>query len=251
MVVAAVRGALAFLTRLPVAHRPEDWAAFTATPLAFPVAGYVVGGLLALPLLGLFVGVPSLTVTVAYLVAVYLVTGVNHLDGVADLADAAAVHGSIEERRGVLKDTEVGVGAALGVALVVVGLALGVYGASSVPAVVAVGLVVAAEVGAKLGMAAVACLGQATHEGLGREFTRSADPALLLGPIVVAAPAAVLTFPSPAGLAALVAALLTAVGVVRWATATLGGVGGDAFGAANELSRVAAIHAGIVVWVSF
>lgn len=249
MVVDALRGALGFLTRVPVGHDDGDWAAFAETPLAFPLAGYAVGVLVAVPFLGLFAGVTWLTVAAAYLFAVYLVTGVNHVDGVADLGDAAAVHGSARERREVLKDTDAGVGAVLAVVLVVAGLALGALGVASLPAPRAFGLVVAAEVGAKLGMAAVACLGEATHEGLGSEFTRNADPALLLGPVVAAAPAALLTFPSPAALAALIGALVTAVLVVRWATAALGGVSGDAFGAANELGRVAAIHAGVVAWV--
>lgn len=249
MVVAAVRGALGFLTRVPVEHDDGDWTAFTETPLSFPLAGYGVGVLVAFPLLGLFVGVPSLTVAVAYLLAVYLVTGVNHVDGVADFGDAAAVHGPPEDRREVLKDTDAGVGAVLAVALVVAGLVLGALGATSLPAPRAFGLVVAAEVGAKLGMAAVACLGGAAHEGMGSAFTRNADPPLLLGPVVVAAPAALLTVPSPAALAALVGAFGTAVAVVQWADATLGGVSGDAFGAANELGRLVALHAGVVVWV--
>lgn len=248
--IAAVRGALAFLTRLPVGTREGDWSAFTETPLAFPLAGYAVGVLVSLPLLGLFVGVPALPVVAAYLFAVYLVTGVNHIDGVADVADAAAVHGSREERRAVLTDTDAGVGAVLAVTLVVVALALGAYAVTDwlVP-IRAFGLVVAAEVGAKLGMVTVACLGEATHEGLGQSFTRNADRALLLGPAVVAAPAALLTFASPAALAALVAAPTVAWLVVRWAEVRLGGVSGDAFGAANELGRVAAIHAGVVVGV--
>lgn len=250
MVVAALRGALAFLTRLPVGTRNGDWAAFTETPLAFPLGGYVVGFLVALPLLGAFVGLPALSVAVAYVFVVYAVTGVNHVDGLADLGDAAAVHGSAGERREVLVDTNAGVGAVLSVAVVVIGLALGAYAALSLPAVHAFGLVVAADVGAKFGMAAVACFGEATHEGLGQAFTRNAGPALVLGPAVATVPAALLTFPSPAALAGLIAAATVAGLVVRWSEARLGGVSGDAFGAANELGRVAAIHAGVVVvWI--
>lgn len=249
MVVAAVRGAIAFLTRLPVGTREGDWTAFTETPIAFPLAGYVVGFLVAVPLLGSFVGVPAVPIAIAYVFAVYGVTGVNHVDGLADVGDAAAVHGSAQERREVLLDTDAGVGAVLSVTVVVVGLALGAYAAVSLPADHAVGLVVAAEVGAKFGMAAVACFGEATHEGLGQAFTRNADPALVLGPAVATVPAALLTFPSPAALAGLIAAATVAGLVVRWSEANLGGVSGDAFGAANEVGRVAAIHAGVVVWV--
>lgn len=249
MVVAALRGALGFLTRLPVGQQDGDWEAFAETPLAFPLAGYAVGVVVALPLVGLFYRVPALPVAAGYLFAVYLVTGIHHVDGAADIGDAAAVHGSPRERLEVLTDTDAGVGAVLTVAVLVAALALGAYAAASLPPVHAVGLVVAAEVGSKLGMAAVACLGEATHEGLGRQFTRNADPELLLGPAVVAAPAALLTVPSLGGLAALLGALAAAVLVVQWASSTLGGVNGDVFGAANELGRVVAIHVGVAVWV--
>lgn len=256
MLVAAVRGAVGFLTRLPVAQREGDWSAFAETPLAFPLAGYLVGGLVAIPMLGLFLNVPALTVAPAYVVAVYLLTGVNHVDGLADVGDAAAVHGTPSERRSVLTDTDAGVGAVVAVAVVVTGLALGAYAVSILSAVHAIGLVVASEVGAKLGMATVACLGEANHAGMGREFTRNADPALLLGPAVVAVPAALLplavTGAVPAlasGLSALVAGPFVAVLLVRWAHLSLDGVSGDVFGAANELGRLAALHAGVVAWV--
>lgn len=245
MVLNALRGALSFLTRLPVGGDEADFAAFATTPAAFPAAGYVLGALLAVPVLLLD---PVPVAAGAYLLAVYLLTGVSHADGLADLGDAAAVHDR-DGRREALKDTTVGVGAVLALSVGVVALALGAVGAASLPVGDAVALVIVAEVGAKFAMATVACLGEAAHEGLGSTFTREADPALLLGPVVVALPAAALTFPSPAGLAALLAAFVVAVAVTRWAGHALGGVNGDVFGAVNELARIAALHAGVFVWL--
>ncbi|MFB6169944.1 MAG: adenosylcobinamide-GDP ribazoletransferase, partial [Haloarculaceae archaeon] len=49
MVLSALRGAVGFLSRLPVGRREADWRAFRATPLAFPLAGYLLGALAALP----------------------------------------------------------------------------------------------------------------------------------------------------------------------------------------------------------
>lgn len=247
----ALRGAVGFLTRLPVAGDGAAWTAFAETPPAFPLVGYAVGLLAAAPAgVLLLAGTPPATAALAYLLAVYLVTGAHHADGVADLGDAAAVHGGPEARREVLKDTTVGVGAVLAVALALVGLALGAVAAAGLPAAAAVGLFVAAEVGAKLGMAAVACLGEAAHEGLGSQFTRPAGPRQLLGPAVVALPAALLTFPSPAAAGALLGGPAGAAAVLRWSSARLGGVNGDVFGAANELGRVVALHAGVVVWAT-
>ncbi|WP_251329523.1 adenosylcobinamide-GDP ribazoletransferase [Haloplanus pelagicus] len=243
----AVRGALAFLTRLPVGSDGAAWDAFRATPAAFVVAGYVVGGLAALPLLA---PVPVSTAVAGYLVALYLVTGVTHADGLADCGDAAAAHGAAADRREILRDSRTGVGGALALGVALVALALGGLGAAGAGPRVSVRLVLAAEVSAKAGMAALAALGDPGHEGLGSAVVGEASGAALLPAVAVAVPAA-LAAPSgsgPALLAALLAGPAVALLVGRWATARLGGVTGDAFGAANELGRIAALHAGVIAW---
>jgi adenosylcobinamide-GDP ribazoletransferase len=243
--VAAVAGAVGFLSRVPVGTGAAEWEAFRRSPWAFVPAGYLVGLLVGLPFV---VPLPASTVALGYLVAVVAVTGINHLDGVADLGDAAVVHGDSEARRGVLTDSQVGVGGTAAVALVVAGLALGAFGLASLPPLQALGTAVAAEVGAKLGMATIACLGRAAFDGLGAQLTRVSGEADLLAPVLVALPAAFLSWPSASGGVALVAGTLVAVVTWQWASGRLGGVNGDVFGAANELGRVAALHAGVIAW---
>ena len=254
--VAALRGAVGFLTRLPVGRDGAAWEAFRTTPVAMPLTGYLAGALVALPFVLSALppvpdpsgGLPAPMAAFAYVVAVYAVTGINHLDGVADLGDAAVVHGDAERRRDAIRDTTVGVGAVLAVALVLSGLALGGLGLTGLPVAAAVAVAVAAEVGAKAGMAAVACFGTATHEGLGSALTEPASPRSLALPAAVAAPAAALAWPSLAAAAALAGAGLAAALVVRRARTALGGVSGDVFGAVNELGRVAGLHAGVIAW---
>ncbi|WP_435180121.1 adenosylcobinamide-GDP ribazoletransferase [Halorussus sp. AFM4] len=245
MVLTATKGALGFLTRLPTGRSEAAWTAFSETPAAFPLAGWVVGALAATPLAAAaLVPIPSPTAAFGYLLALYAVTGVNHADGVADLGDAAVVHGDPEDRRAVLKDTEVGVGAALALGLVLVGLALAALSLAGLPLSAAVTIAVAAEVGAKAGMAALACLGDPAFEGLGSAFTDN-DPAALVAPVLVAAPVALL---GPAAVAALAAAVGVALALLSWAETRLGGVNGDVFGATNELARLAGLHLGVVAW---
>jgi adenosylcobinamide-GDP ribazoletransferase len=244
--VPAVRGGIAFLTRLPVETSEDDWRRFQAMPAVFPLVAYLIGILVALP----FVLVDGHAAAFVFLLALVAVAGINHMDGVADLGDAAAIHDA-DERRRALKDTTTGVGGTVAVAVVVAGLALAGLALAAIPGPEALLLVVAGEVGAKLGMAVVACLGTASHEGLGSGFTRNADRALLLGPALVALPAALLTGLSPAALVAVLAGPAVAVALVRWADGALGGVNGDVFGATNELGRVVALHAGVFVWMRF
>ncbi|RQG96624.1 adenosylcobinamide-GDP ribazoletransferase [Natrarchaeobius chitinivorans] len=242
----ATRGAVAFLTRLPVASREDHWEAFRSTPGAFPLVGLLTGATAAVPLLASGELSPA-TVAFGYLVAVYLVTGINHLDGVADVGDAVVVHGDVERRRAVLTDTTTGVGALLAVTVVIVGVALGGYGLAGTSPVVAVGVAVSVEVGAKLGMAAMACFGSAGYDGMGRQFTASSTPNgfVLPGAIVFAVVAFV--WPHPAAIA--LCAAIGGTGLVwYWANRHLGGVSGDVFGAANEIGRVVGLHAGVIAW---
>ena len=244
---AALRGALGVFTRLPVGRDGRAWAAFRETPAAFPLAGWVGGALVAVPFLaptGTASQIPPATAAFGYLFAVYAVTGINHADGVADLGDAAVVHGDAADRRAVLKDTTVGVGAVLALAFVVAGLALAALALARLPALAAVGVVVGAEVGAKFGMAALACFGDAAHEGLGSAFTDNA-PSALVAPIAVVTPVALL---GESAVVALLGAVAVALAVWRWAAANLDGVNGDVFGAANELGRLAGLHLGVVAW---
>lgn len=283
----AVRGALAFLSRLPVGGGEPAWEAFRRTPTAFPLAGYLLGGLFALPFtLGLGPA-PSATL---YLLAVYGLTGVTHVDGLADLADAAAVHRDedaatgqndstgIETRRAVLKDASTGVGGTVAVALAIVALALAatslaaptaggvvsllvpgvdggavdqIAGSDAVEqALRAIATVVAAEVGAKAGMAVLACLGSPAHEGLGSRLVAVNNPGDLLGIALAVIPATLLL--GGDGFVALLAVVLagpaTALALGRWARHRLGGVSGDVFGAANELGRLAGLHVGVIAW---
>jgi adenosylcobinamide-GDP ribazoletransferase len=106
---------------------------------------------------------------------------------------------------------------------------------------------IASDVGAKLGLVTLAVTGRPSHEGLGSRLLGAGTGQLLLG-LVLAVPAAVLTWPTPAAAAALLVGPGVALALRRWAHATLDGVGGDVFGATNELARVAGLHAGVVVW---
>lgn len=243
-VFGGLRGAITFLTRLPITTREDDWDRFRAFPAAFPIVGYLIGAIAVVPFL---VGAPAATVAFGYLLVLVGLVGIPHLDGVADLGDAVAAHGHDASQRA-LKDTTTGVGAIIAVAVVVAGIVLAAFELATVSPLVAASLVVASEVGAKLGMAVVACFGTANHEGLGSAFTRGAEPTLLVGPLLVSLPAALLSPAVPASIAAVAAGPIVALALVRWADQTLGGVNGDVFGATNELGRLFGLHAGVIAW---
>lgn len=269
MVLTAVRGAVAFLTRLPVGTGEDDWDAFRTTPVAFPLVGYLVGLLAATPFLvptvlspvtflpfapSTLQPLPRNVAVAGYLLALYAVTGITHADGLADVGDAVAVHGDADRRHSALKDSQTGVGGTLAVVLVVVALLLGALGlpADGWGALPAVRLVVAAEVAAKTAMALLVCLGRAPHEGLGSQLVDAVDGRWVVPVATLSIPVVVVPGPAaPAALATVLAAPVVALGVGRWATRTLGGVSGDVLGTANELARLVGLHAGVVAWTFF
>ena len=239
MVLSALRGAVGFLTRIPVGHDQRAFDAFCARVGVVPLVGYAVGAAASLALVALL---PAPTLALLYVLTVLGVTGINHADGLADLGDAAVVHGDAERRREVMRDTTVGVGAVVAVAVGLGGLASGALGLTTLPLAAAVGIAVASDVGAKLGIVV-----RPSHDGLGSRLL-GADAGQVLLALVLAAPATVVTWPSPAGIAAALAGPTVALALRGWAHATLDGVGGDVFGATNELARVVGLHAGVVVW---
>ena len=240
----AARGAVGFLTRLPVGRDAAAWAAFRQTPAAGPLAAYLIGALLVLPLLP---GLPPATAAVAFVAWLYLLTGINHLDGMADLGDAAVVHGDADDRRSAMKDTTVGVGAVLAVGIALAGVAAAGFSLAVVP-MAALGIVIAAEVGAKLGRATVACLGSPAHEGLGAEVITPVGRRELTMAVLVALPAIALTGRHPAAGVAVLGGLATAIMVLAWSTSRLDGASGDVLGATNELSRLVGLHLGVIAW---
>ncbi len=257
--IAALRGALGFFTRIPVGRSEAAWEAFVRAPWTFPVVGYLVGGVVAAPLLLAVVRpLPEPTVALSVLLAIYAVTGITHLDGVADLGDAAVVHGDAADRREVMRDSALGVGGTLALALVVIGMLTGLLGvvrvgtagaSSGWGVATAAAIVVVAEVSARTAAGLLVCVGDAAHTGLGSSVIDRAGPRATLPMFALAVPAVAFGWPRLVpGVAALVAALGTAVVMRRWANRRLGGISGDVLGATTELSRVAALHAGVIAW---
>ncbi|OLT21305.1 hypothetical protein BJF81_15290 [Ornithinimicrobium sp. CNJ-824] len=195
--------ALAFLTRVPVRVRAGGDLA-RAAPW-FPVVGALVGagaglvGALAARWLGVLTGVLVLLTVDAVL------TGLLHLDGLADTADGLGVAGR-ERRLAVMKDSATGV---FGVVAVVLALALtGSLLVGLASGLRAWGFIAVCAAGWAVSRCALvvlaAALPYAREEGTGRSFvaglgTGQAFGAVLTTALVCAAAVVALTLTSPAG----------------------------------------------------
>ncbi|MFB6110392.1 MAG: adenosylcobinamide-GDP ribazoletransferase [Halodesulfurarchaeum sp.] len=242
MVLTALRGAIGFLTTLPVGHTAAAWEAFAERPAVMVGVGYVLGTLAAIPLA---LPLPAPIVGFAFVLGYGLFGGINHADGLLDVADGVATHDDPEAARDAMSDSSIGVGAVLALGFVLLGLfAVG----QTLAGTGALGLVIAAEVGAKLGMVAALARGTASHEGLGSALSTNTGPVTLPLALLGAAPAVALTWPAPAGAIAVLVGAGTGLLGERWARDRLGGINGDLLGATNEVGRLAALLAGVITW---
>jgi adenosylcobinamide-GDP ribazoletransferase len=244
VVLTGLRGALGFLTTLPVGRSEAAWEAFAARPAVMVPVGYVLGGLLALPL---YLGLPATLVGFLFVLGIAVFAGINNLDGLLDVADGVATHGDRTATRSAMKDSDVGVAAVVALGLTLLGL----FAAGTVLAdmgATGVAVVIAAEVGAKLAMTLVVARGSATHEGLGWALSRNADRQSIPLGVGLAAPAGLLAVWHPAAIGALGTGLLVGLAAERWARERLGGISGDLLGATNEVTRLAGLLVGVIAW---
>lgn len=245
---------ISFLTQIPVKKNAEIEAVKAKSHL-FPFVGLFIGLIVAgvafvsFGLLGAATEIAALLT----LLALYLVTGLLHLDGLADFFDGVMAPGSSEEKKRAMKDDKIGI-AGLFAAIFVLLLSLfaietvgagftaagfgfdlgSFYGFASV--------FVIAELSAKLSMNTCLALGRGARgaEGLGTLFIRSSSPqkylAALLSAVLIA-----LLFTTSCRFVIVFTGVVVAVGVSYVAKRKFGAVSGDVVGASNELARCATL----------
>ena len=241
--------AVGLLVILPV-RVPADDSTPPGRAMAFyPLVGLVIGGLLAG--LAWLLGRASLAQTAPLLPAALILaawaglTGALHLDGWADCCDALFVPVSRERRLVIMKDPRIGSFGATGLILLLLvklsaiqGIGAGAQGLMALglaPALARWAMVAAAFISPLArpdGMAA------AFRQGLGR---REVILATVTAALVVLAAAWCIGW--PAALLWVVTGVVLLV-VSRLATARLGGLTGDVYGAIIELAETGALVVG-------
>jgi adenosylcobinamide-GDP ribazoletransferase len=230
--------ALRFLTILPVPGMPPASEAGIGRAIAlFPLAGAVIGALLAL--LGLAAGAlwePGIR-PVVLVIAWGVITSGLHLDGLSDTFDAVMSWRSRERKLEIMKDSRIGAMGALAL-FAVLGLKVAWLGAAGEGWLRAV--VLAPVLGRWADTYGIFWFSPARAGGLGRDFqsqVRRAD--FVLGTAIAVGLALAL-----AGTRGLVAFALVWVAIqllAMWWTRDLGGLTGDTYGALCEIAEVVAL----------
>ncbi|MGB9175357.1 MAG: adenosylcobinamide-GDP ribazoletransferase, partial [Methanoregula sp.] len=102
--MSAILSLLQFATILPLG-KPQDFEKFARNSWLYPLAGYVIGCLAAVPVI--FIADHTIGAAVA-VALVLLISGAHHFDGLLDLGDGLMAHGDQEKRVRALTDRQVG-----------------------------------------------------------------------------------------------------------------------------------------------
>ena len=97
---------LQFTTILPLG-KPQEFDHFARYSWLYPVAGYVIAFLVAVPVF--FITDRTLAAAVA-VAGVIILSGAHHFDGLLDFGDGLMAHGDHEKRTRALTDRYVGAG---------------------------------------------------------------------------------------------------------------------------------------------
>ena len=247
----AARIAIAFLTILPArlpAELPADGLRRSAA--FFPLAGWLIGGLLAgSAWLCVRAGLPLLVSAVLLVACEAWLTRGLHLDGFADLLDGLGGGQTPERRLAIMKDSAIGAFGVIGLVLL---LALKIACIAALVANDAEHLffaLLAVPAAARWGMAGLACGTQYPREiGTGHAFVGKvglrelAAGGLLLTPLI--------WWNWSAFLIILCAAVLPAFWLRFKATNALGGITGDVLGASCELGEACGWLVAVVLFTA-
>jgi adenosylcobinamide-GDP ribazoletransferase len=237
--------ATAFLTRVPVGRFVElDGRAVTRAAPLYPLVGAAIGALAGGVVDVLAGPLPPWAAATTGVALAALLTGGMHLDALADTADALG--GSTRERRlEIMRDPSIGSFGAAALVLVLV-LEISLLAQLGARDLALVSFTAAGALSRWSALPIAFALPYARDEGQGRSLTTGISlGAVLLGLAVAAAIAAIALSSGAAAALGAAAGVALVMGFFyrRW----LGGITGDALGAATTLAQTACLVAAYAV----
>jgi adenosylcobinamide-GDP ribazoletransferase len=216
----------------------------------FPLAGLIIGGILAGLnwLFNLFL--PFGIVNVLLIVALVIATGAMHLDGLADTCDGMAGHKPVEERWKVMHDSRTGAFGVVGVVLVLLAKYIAL---DYIPADKMTATLLFVPVVSRWAMVyAIYAFRYARPEGLGKAYKEATRwPQLLCATIfTLAAAAALYPLFKVTGLLLIGGIWLVTTALAFYFRYKFAGLTGDTYGAINEVCEVMALLFVIIIFTN-
>ncbi|MEM1674504.1 MAG: adenosylcobinamide-GDP ribazoletransferase [Candidatus Bathyarchaeia archaeon] len=241
-----IRNLVAFLTIIPVGMDVNCIMDAAKYMYLFPLVGAFIGliaGAFAWFLYNFF---SPLLVGVLTLGLLLLITGLHHADGLLDFGDGLIYQGSAEEKIRVMRDQQTGAG---GFTAGFITFSATILCIASVHKSLVIQSLIVSEASAKFTMVLMARLGKSAHEGMNKPFIcamhGSYQNTRLTAALIITSCIAFLLLRA-AGLATIIAGIITALILVKVSERQFGGLTGDVFGAGNELARLGSLLAVLV-----
>ncbi|HNX17245.1 MAG TPA: adenosylcobinamide-GDP ribazoletransferase [Methanoregula sp.] len=225
---------LQFTTILPMG-KPQEFDHFARYSWLYPVAGYVIAILVAIPVFFITDKVLAAAVAVA---GVILLSGAHHFDGLLDFGDGLMAQGDREKRIRALTDRYVGAGGIAAGLVVTLLLFAGFHAATSVISALIIG-----EVCAKFSMAFLTAYGRPFKDGMHSYLNKFARPYFPFLSILLCIPLIFLPVTPFQLVTTAITMILCPLILLKVSERLFGGINGDVVGAANEITRAVVIVA--------
>jgi len=225
-----------FLTIIPTSNANLETTA--KHMYLFPIVGIVIGIVVGGFGYGLwYIGLEPLVVGLFVMVAITLITGIHHTDGLADFADGLMAKGSKEKKLKAMKDLSVGSAGIVTVVLYIVGMIIAL---SLTEGYMLFQAILVSEIMAKFSMVLMASTSRSAALGSNSPFLKFMDKKKL----VVATIFTILVITLTAGSTGMIvfgAGIAVTFFLVAISRRSFGGITGDVFGATNELIRLSSL----------
>ncbi len=257
----AVRSGFGFLSTIPVGITMEGLDELMKRSYLFVFVGAVLGLIIGASAFVFEIIFPPQISAVFIIVSIYYLTGLNHLDGLADFGDGATAHGSLEKKINALKDMSLGVGGVAYTVIILIALYASIttlqneavllhYIGIDAATVVFVTMFIA-EVSAKQAMLTIAAFGKPIHEGLGSMAINNTNMSkftigLLFSALICMLASGIIGYLA-VGFLALFASIISALVILNISNRHFGGINGDCIGTANEIGRIIAVMSIVVM----
>jgi adenosylcobinamide-GDP ribazoletransferase len=211
----------------------------------FPLVGLSLGVMLSLVYYFLSFFLPNSINCLFIILALVIMTGAHHLDGLMDTFDGAVSGKSRDRRLEIMADSRVG---AFGIIAAILLLLLKYVALSSMNGVIVVpGILLMTVLSRWIMVTSLAGFPYARGSGLGLEFKRGAN---WKRTAVASAFSLIISllFVGWWGIALMAAIWLVTFGIASYFSSRLGGLTGDVYGALNEISEVLVLLILLLFW---
>jgi adenosylcobinamide-GDP ribazoletransferase len=225
-----------FLTIIPTSNATLETVA--KYMYLFPIVGIVIGLLVGSIGFGLSFFLDPLIVSLLVVASLTLITGIHHIDGLADFADGLMTKGTREKKLAAMKDLATGSAGIVAIVLYLVGLIIALSLSSGFQLFLAI---VLSEIVAKFSMVLMASIGKSASTGSNSPFVELMKNRKKLAVTTIITLIPLIILGGTTGLIIFAIGTIFTLFLVAMASRSFGGITGDVLGSTNELTRLASL----------